>query len=146
MKTLNEYFIDWESDAFGFGYGSGEPHVLPALQRLMALVPIEGAYDYEVLERSLSAPVAWLLLNRLHALDVFDYGSSTRYAWLTDRGKALKLFLEKYEPEVLVGMVCKRGADHNICYPTACNCGPSGYQDGVLCANPFWGRGPLAKP
>jgi len=24
-KTPDENFIDWEADAFGFGYGSGDP-------------------------------------------------------------------------------------------------------------------------
>lgn len=31
-RTLESYFADWESSAFGLGYGTGEPHTLAALK------------------------------------------------------------------------------------------------------------------
>jgi hypothetical protein len=30
--VTDKHFIDWETDVFGFGYGTGEPHTLPALR------------------------------------------------------------------------------------------------------------------
>ncbi len=34
-KSLEAYFSDWEGHVFGYGYGSGEPHVVPALRRFV---------------------------------------------------------------------------------------------------------------
>lgn len=63
-KTPDEHFRDWESHAFGFGYGTGEPHTLAALKTFLAAIP-ERPYNYEVLERACGATVAWLLINAL---------------------------------------------------------------------------------
>src|SRR5262249_17795734 len=52
-KTLEDSFIDWESSAFGFGYGTGELVVLPVLKRFFELCGGGSAgrqYDYEELE------------------------------------------------------------------------------------------------
>lgn len=138
-KTLDENFIDWEGHAFGFGYGSGEPHVLPALKAFFATCPESGGYDYEVLERAVTPVVAWLFINRLCALDVFEYGTSPRYAWLTDRGLALKRFIDGRDVDDLVALVTGYGEDYIHCHPGACNCGPRGYLVGPICKNPFWG-------
>lgn len=139
-KTLDQHFQSWEGHAFGFGYGSGEPHIIPALKHLLALCPETGAYDYQVLESALGGPVAWLLLNRLHQLDVFEYGTSPRYAWLTQRGLYLKRFMDTKTADDLVELVACRSENDVICYPNACNCGPDGYDAKRICPNPFWGR------
>ena len=83
-KSLDSHFADWECYVFGFGYGTGEGHVLAALKRFMELTPSEHAdmrcYDHKVLERELGPAVAWLLINVLGHADVIEYGSSSRYA------------------------------------------------------------------
>lgn len=135
LKTIGQYFSDWEGHTFGYGYGTGEPHTLAALKNLMSSVPMDGAYDYRVLEEKVTPAVAWLLLNTLHHANIFDYGVSPRYAWLTDRGKVLKTFIDSHTADDL-GTICHRGSDH--CEPDACNCGPTGYREGVKCPNPFW--------
>lgn len=139
-KTLDESFRDWEGSAFGFGYGTGEPHTVPTLKRFLELCPESGAYDYKVLEAELGPVVAWLLINALaqHKIDMLEYGTSPRHAWLTDKGKRLKAFTASKTADELVEIAASRNEDDNICYPDACNCGPTGYQAGVVCDNPFW--------
>lgn len=139
-KTIDENFIDWEAYAFGFGYGSGEPHVIPALKRFFELCPVDGAYDYEVLEATLSPTVSWLLINILanNRIDVLEYGTSPRFAWLTGEGKALKQFLATKTDDELVELVAGCPSDYFPCCPHVCNCGPDGFVEGARCHNPFW--------
>lgn len=61
-KSIDENWIDWESYAFGFGYGSGEPYTVAALKTFLAACPATGPYDYGVLERECGPAVAWLLI------------------------------------------------------------------------------------
>jgi len=128
-KTLDEYFYDWETHVFGYGYGSGECHIIPALQKIMELVPESGCYNYEEFEKSLSPVVAWLFINILCKNNIFEYGTSPRYGWLTESGKELKIYLkgmsEFNSPDV----------DYNYCYPDHCNCD---LEEGMKCDNPFW--------
>lgn len=136
-KTLDENFADWEGHVFGFGYGSGEPHTVPALRRFFALCPDKAGYDFEVLERELTPTVAWLLINALAKADVLEYGTSPRFAWLTARGLALKAYLATKTDDEAIELCCY-SSDYVPCYPDACNCGPNGYEDGRKCVNPFW--------
>jgi hypothetical protein len=138
-KTEDEHFTDWESWAFGFGYGTGEPHTLTALKEFFALVPAEGGYDYQVLEAGLTPTVAWLLINALcrFPVDVLEYGTSPRYAWLTAEGRRLKAFVDGHSIDDLVALT-SRDENYTHCGPDYCNCGPDGYQKGRICPNPFW--------
>lgn len=140
LKTIEQYFCDWEGHVFGFGYGSGEPHVLPTLKNFLEIVPDDGPYDYKVLERGAGPAVAWLMLNTLHHHDIFEYGTSPRYAWLTKSGKALKRFIGEHTADQLVELCCSRTEGDFPCYPDACNCGPEGHEKGAVCANPFWSK------
>lgn len=101
MKTPAEYFADWESHAFGFGYGTGEPHTIGALKTFMGAVgraDAPHAYDYEKLEAACGPVAAWLLINALcrHGVDVIEYGTSPRYGWLTEEGRKLKAFIDEH--------------------------------------------------
>jgi hypothetical protein len=144
VKTIEENFADWESHAFGFGYGTGEQHTLRALKGFFDLIGEEPdqprSYNYERLEEKLSAPVAWLLINALcrHSVDVIEYGTSPRFGWLTEEGEALKAFVDTKTVAELEAICCERTEDSTVCYPDACNCGPNGYLEGVKCPNPFW--------
>jgi hypothetical protein len=141
-KSLEENFIDWECSAFGFGYGSGEIHVLPALKKFFDLCPENAAYDYQVLEHKLTPTVAWLLINTLASDSVgcLQYGTSPRGAWLTKRGKALKAFIASKTARELIRLVTCHPIDYNVCYPNSCNCSPVGYIKGKVCDNPFWNK------
>jgi hypothetical protein len=140
-KTIEESFVDWESSAFGLGYGTGDEHVLRALKSFFAAFGNEdrpNSYDYRKLEAAVTPAVAWLLINRLCQTDIIEYGTSPRFAWLTPEGEALKAFIDSRSVEELEGIVCNTTEDSNICYPDACNCGPNGYEKGRVCQNPFW--------
>jgi hypothetical protein len=142
-KTLEENFRDWEANVFGFGYGSGETHTIPALKVFLELCN-EGSYghsyDHRKLEVALTPTVAWLLINILckHSVDILEYGTSPRYAWLTKRGEALKEFVSHYTAEQLIDIACDHDQDYVHCYPDACNCGSNGYEEEKECPNPFW--------
>jgi len=141
-KSLDQNWIDWEAYAFGYNYGSGEGHIFPALKTFLAACPMDGSYDYKQLETALTPTVAWLLINRLcaHDLDMLEYGTSPRFGWLTDRGKALKQYLDNKTAEQLYELMSHSSDDHHYCTPDYCNCGPQGFQEGVKCNNPFWNK------
>lgn len=136
-KTLDENFRDWEGEAFGFGYGSGEEHILPALQAFMRAVLPTGGYDHEDLAIACgSGATAWLFINILCREDAIEYGTSPRYGWLTPKGKRLQSYVLSKSPSDLIDIACVHGDIG--CSKTACNCGENGYEEGRVCFNPFW--------
>lgn len=137
-KNLDDYFCDWEGHFFGFGYGSGEPYVLPLLKDFLNFIPERGSYDHRFLEEQFHPVVTWLLINTLCHADIFEYGTSPRSGWLTNKGVRLKAYLKTKSYEELIKNVCNRTEDYVRCYPNACNCGEQGYEQGRICPNPFW--------
>jgi hypothetical protein len=135
MKSIEDNFTDWESGVFGYGYGTGEEHTLRALKDFLAAVPQEGSYDYRNLEAAVSAPVAWLLISVLTRDEKIEYGTSSRYGWLTESGKALKEFVSSRTLEQLYELT-SRGEDYCECYPEHCNCGDGDCRP----SNPFWAK------
>jgi len=136
-RTIKDHFADWESHVFGFGYGSGEHHVLGAVKLLFGTVPDEGGYDYREIEKVCGPEVAWLLINTLCRADIIEYGTSPRFGWLTPQGKRLRAFFADHSVDDLVGMTIREEGGSG-CYPDICNCGPDGYSPKKLCHNPFW--------
>ncbi|MFM2126194.1 MAG: hypothetical protein RL328_2645 [Acidobacteriota bacterium] len=143
-KTADEHFIDWEGNAFGFGYGAGETYTIPAIRDFLLNCPPTGPYDYEHLEEACGSTAAWLLINVLcrHGVDVIEYGTSTRFGWLTEGGRRLREYMGSKSADELVELVTSATEDYTPCYPDACNCGPSGYEKGRVCDNPFWAKRP----
>lgn len=135
-KSPEDYFRDWEDTAFGFGYGSGERHILPHLKRFLELC--RPQYDHNELEQELGPEIAWLLINALAHSDVIEYGTSPRYGWLTPHGKLLQQFVLSKTADELVKLATHKPKDYVACYPNACNCGPGNYEKGRVCDNPFW--------
>lgn len=133
-KTLENYFSDWEAEVFGYGYGTGEVHTLPALKTFMENCPESGVYNYEQLEAALTPATAWLLINILCEADILDYGSSPRGAWLTEQGKALQAFVLAKTLDELYELSTEDERSENIhCFPDYCNCKTT-----PRCDNPFW--------
>lgn len=131
-KSEEDYWADWESYVFGFGYGDGEAHIVPLLKRFFSAIPASGTYDYRILESLVGAEQTWLLINILCSADIFEYGSSSRFGWLTEYGVKLKAFIEKHSAEALIAMIQNR-FDSFKCDPNICNC------DGEKrCVSPFW--------
>lgn len=145
-KTIEENFRDWESEVFGFGYGTGEPYTLAALKTFMEVVGTgesperSHVYDYKKLEAALTPTVAWLLINTLarHPTEIVEYGTSPRFGWLTDEGKKLHDFVASKSLDELLKICLQHGEDYSHCGPSYCNCGPHGYEHGRKCNNPFW--------
>ena len=141
MKSLENHFVDWHGDVFRYGYGTGEPHTLPALKAFFAAFGDDwraNSYDYRVLENAVSPAVAWLLINILCKADVIEYGTSPRFAWLTPEGERVKEFIDSKSADELVELTTSWDENYIHCYPDACNCGPNGYEEGRKCDNPFW--------
>ncbi len=143
-RSIESYFADWEGEAFGFGYGTGEPHTLAALKAFFAAIGRDDsptAYDYEKLEAAVGATVAWLLINILCKwnIDVIEYGTSPRYGWLTKNGEKLQAFLATKSVDELLEVCCVAETEYG-CGPNTCNCGPEGYDEKRVCPNPFFPR------
>lgn len=132
---MDEYFRDWESNAFGFGYGSGEEFIIPTIKKFMALVPELDAesrtYDSGVLEKELGGETAWFLINVFGKQDIIEYGTSPRFAWLTEQGYALKKYLSERSVDQLFEAI-QHDESYAECWPDSCNCTPD------ECHNPFW--------
>lgn len=134
MKTIEQHFADWETGVFGYGYGSGEDHVLGALKTFFASMP-EDKYDYRDLETALGPTVAWLLINAMGHDDKIEYGTSPRFAWLTESGIALARFCKERTAEQIVSAT-DQGDDYIYCYIDHCNCDVGDCRP----RNPFWKR------
>ena len=129
MKNLDESFKDWEAHVFGFGYGTGEQHIIPHLKRFLFECPIDGPYDFNKLESAVGPTATWFLINALCNADLIEYGSSPRYGWLSKQGVKLKEYVDSKSDLDLLDAI-QGSSDDMICYPDYCNC------DG--CNNPFW--------
>lgn len=142
MKTIDEHFIDWESHVFGYGYGTGEPHVMAALKAFLGVCPESGPYDYEALERALTPQVAWLLINTLCRAGIVNYGPSPRFGWLEHRtGVALKAYVAGKTVAELCDVLANRTESTVECFPDHCNCvdAQADMKTAVkACGNPFW--------
>ena len=141
-RTIESYFADWESYAFGFGYGSGEQYTLAALKAFLEHCVGEPNfhYDSEELEAALGATVAWLMINALCKVDIIEYGTSPRHGWLTEAGRNLQRFVKERSLETLLAATEVPEDEAMSCTPSYCNCGPNGYQSGRICENPFFPR------
>lgn len=142
VKTQADYFRDWKSHFIGYGYGSGELYTIPALRTFLELCnegPRGTSYDYAKLEAALGGATAWFLISSILAkADIIEYGTSPRFAWLTRKGERLKAFVRPRTNDELLEIVCGHDESYAHCYPTACNCGPNGYEKSRVCNNPFW--------
>jgi hypothetical protein len=140
-KTIDEYFVDWEGDAFGFGYGTGEEFTIPALLQFFSICSDEKhrSYDHEILARKMGGTAAWLMINALCKADIIEYGTSPRAGWLSTEGKRLREYVIGKPCDDLIGLVCNKTEDYTPCYPSVCNCG-SKSRSGNYCPNPFWPR------
>lgn len=138
MKTTDDYFTDWESHYFGYGYGTGEPHVFDSLKRFFHAIRDDGGYNYRDLEAACTPAVAWLLISTLCRAQVLDYGTSPRGGWLTSNGKALCEYVRTHSVTQLIE-VTDRDENYHECFPDYCNC-VGRKDDGCCNLNPFWSK------
>jgi hypothetical protein len=143
-KTQDQYFRDWEDEAFGYGYGTGEPVVLTALKKFAELTtndnyPDQFIYDYEVMEKELGPTVTWLLINALCKDGAIDYGSSPRYGWFMGPGALLITYLREHTVDQMYDTLTSEGINEGYyaCSKNFCNCGPESTNEACK-NNPFW--------
>lgn len=115
---MDKQFWDWHSEWFGFGYGTGEEHVLPALRKFFSLLtkhtPMSSwGYDYRELEKELTPTVAWLLINILCKADVIEYGTSPRVARIDSKYDWLREYFLNHTEEELYKIACESWDDMN---------------------------------
>lgn len=123
MIVTDKHFREFEQDAFGYGYGTGEAHILPAVRAF--LLHLEGghAYTAQAMEYALGATVAWLLINVLCRTKILDYGTSPRYGWITPQGERLRDYvLSKTAEELYEIATAEVDHDHPLCSRNWCNC------------------------
>ena len=139
MNEMDKYFIDWESDTFGYGYGTGEEGIIPMLRNFFILCMDEekhkvSYYDYRNIEESIGNVCTWLLINILCHADMIEYGTSPRYGWLNAKGENLKNYMLSKSVKELVGIL-DTDETYVYCYKNVCNCGEVG---NPRCDNPFF--------
>jgi hypothetical protein len=138
MKTITDKnFIDWFAENFGYGYGSGELYILPALKGFLEVCPETGNYDFRVIENKIGGFQCWFLMNTLCKENIIEYGTSPRFGWLTEKGKLLKEYLAGKTADNLYELVMV-DSDYVHCMSNACNCGKNGYVEGKKCDNPLF--------
>jgi len=121
--VTDKHFREWEQDAFGYGYGTGEAHILPALHAFLLHLEDGHAYTAHAMEDGLGGPVAWLLINILCRTHILDYGTSPRYGFLTPQGVRLRVYVLSKTPEELYEIVTQEmDPAHPLCSRTYCNC------------------------
>lgn len=124
VMITDKNFADWHSDVFGYGYGSGEEHWLPALHQFFMMLRSERGpytYGYQELEGAFGPLAAWLLINTLCGADIIEYGTSPRFGWLTSRGMMIREYVVARTADDLEEMVGAFPQDQH-CLPDYCNC------------------------
>lgn len=135
QKTITESFIDWYTDTFRYGYGTGDIYFCSYLYTF--LQNVEDQYDYEKLETALTPPICWFLLNILCDRDILAYGTSPRYGCLTEKGCRLANFIKDYDANSLYEVAMSPDEGYGFCYPKYCN--HTDRKD-KGCINPFWSK------
>ena len=87
-------FIEWETRAFGCGYGTGETPILKATKIFFKNLEDGRRYDYEILEETLGDTVTWLLINAFEKANIIEWGTSARFGWLNSCGEFVRDFIQ----------------------------------------------------
>lgn len=137
---LDKHFRDWEASALGFGYDTGDLPVLRVLKGFFEELENQRSYDYEKLQERFGEETTWFLINLLCREALIEYGTSSRYGWLTAAGDTMRLYFAAKTVEELVELTTSSDEDSgfDLCYRNGCNCGPDGWSAKKLCHNPFW--------
>ena len=100
-------FIEIDDAVFGFGYGDeGDGAVWGAVKEYLS----HKESDCNIICTGLAGEkiggvVVWLIVNAFIHHDLLDYGTSPRVPWLTEKGIALKEFIETKTVEELCAII-----------------------------------------
>ena len=126
-------FKQWEGRVFGAGYGSGELPILIAVKTFFDLLE-DRSYDFQKLEASLGSTVTWLLINAFDKGNMIEWGTSSRFGWLTSCGEYVREYIKNKTPEQLYEIVMSDGDDY-------CECGGTIKDKG----HEFCGKNPMVN-
>ena len=123
VVVTEKHFREWEQEAFGYGYGTGETYILPALHAFFLHLEDGHAYTAATMEEGLGGTAAWLLINVLCRTQMLDYGTSPRFGWLTRQGQRLRDYVLSKTPEELYEIVTQdMDPAQPLCSRTFCHC------------------------
>ena len=126
----DKHFRDWEKYYFGYGYGTGEDFILPALRRFFEMLEDSNShYNHQDMEKEFSGFGAWMLINFLAHCELIEYGTSPRFGWLTQKGKILRDYVLSKTPDELIEAADIK--ENYTCFPDRCQCERP-------CNNPLW--------
>jgi hypothetical protein len=108
-------FIDWEGRVFGAGYGSGELSIMKVVKIFFGLLENGESYNYECLEEKLGDTITWLLINAFDKGNVIEWGTSSRYGWLTSCGEFVRDFIKGKTPEELYDILMSEHEPICVC-------------------------------
>jgi hypothetical protein len=110
----DKQFREWEQAYLGYGYGTGEAYICPALHAFFAALEEGRSYQHTILEQRFGGLAAWLLINLLAHADIIEYGTSPRFGWLTPRGTILRDYVLSKTPAELtdIASACEPEGEH----------------------------------
>jgi hypothetical protein len=103
----NQEFYNWYQSHYSHGYGTGEVHIVWSLKRFVEAIPLDEAYNYEDIEAKVGPVVAWMFIDVFCQDNLLEYGSSPRYAWLTESGVDLAQFVRSKDATELYDIVTR---------------------------------------
>lgn len=111
-------FKAWEKEAFGFGYGSGERPIINVMRKFFKIL-LESKngpmiYDYSVLEYIIGNVETWMLINVFCKNGIIDYGTSTRFGWLTEKGEELAVFMNSHSEDDMYDILMRDEAPNEL--------------------------------
>lgn len=135
MQLTDKHFIDWFSEVFSHGYGTGEQYTVPALHQFFITLKDKRFYESTQLEELLGGLGAWMLIGSLCQWSILSYGSSPRSGWIDYRPEceALRDYVLSHTPDQLYELVTNHDDNYIHCYSHFCNCD-------VPCGNPLLGH------
>lgn len=122
VKSDDEVFKDWFNDTYGYGYGTGEKPILTAIMIFLGNCSSNEnhIYSYDEIEKVIGKAATWMLISVFCKQDLVDYGTSPRFAWLTEKGKWLLNYLKGKSLQYLYSLVMYNSFSE--CSSEYCNC------------------------
>jgi hypothetical protein len=104
-RMTDKQFREWEDVAFGYGYGTGEPHIIAGLRVFFGAVKADGGYSYLDIEKAMGELPAWLVINALNHSGVLNYGTSPRFGWMEGKGHELREYFAANSDERILSVL-----------------------------------------
>lgn len=114
MNQQDKWFVQWETETFGAGYGTGEMPILSSIKVFFNLID-DNMYNHQKISSVLGETVCWFIINALNKSNNIEWGTSARYGWLTSSGKLLKAYFDTKSNQELYD-ICMSNDGGCMCY------------------------------